>query len=87
MLLATTFGITLPSFSEFSSSTSEWSNGMFNELLPFALMIIGITIGCLLLAGVIGWLIHAFQDLTWARKSQYQKEVEGGWRDEYRDSN
>jgi len=80
--MLTLFGIQLPTFAEFASSTGEYSSGFFSEMLPFAYFIIGFMIGAILLGMLVRWIISAIKDLSWARKSQYEKEVAGGWRDD-----
>lgn len=51
---------TLPSASEFFASTSEWSSPMFTDLLPFAMLAIGLFLGIALIYFIINALRKLF---------------------------
>lgn len=52
---------TLPSATTLIASTSEWSSPIFNDLLPFAIVIIGIALGVGLVLLLIKGLTSIFR--------------------------
>lgn len=64
MPILTVFGITLPTFQEFASSSGPYSSGFFSEMLPFAWLIIGFLVGAIMLRWLVDAIPAAFSRIT-----------------------
>lgn len=56
--------VNFPSSTTFMASVGEWSGSLFSNLLNIAVVVVGFTVGGLLIAMLINTVIHAVSLLT-----------------------
>lgn len=73
--------VNLPSPTDFFTGIGSWSSPLFDQLLPFAYLIIGIYVGAMIVGGIIRYV----SNFRLPGKSNYQRSSE--WMAiEYRDN-
>jgi len=56
--------VTLPSFSSFQASSTDFASGMFNSLVGFGAVIVGVIIAAMILNKVIKLVVGAVKKIT-----------------------
>lgn len=64
-----------PSTTEVFTEAGTWSVAIFNELSPFAYLVVGIFVGAILLGWFADSVIEAFQNFAERRRAKKQQAL------------
>jgi hypothetical protein len=72
-MFLTNYFINIPDVADMLAQISTSSVPMFDALWPIALVGVGITLGCMLVGVIVGWLLHGFSLLRGSKKDKFDE--------------